>query len=94
MSFHLFPLILDFWIAPQKQKTSESIPKSYMTGVAKEAGKETVEHLSQSQDFQQTANNLEQNAEQKYDDAKAKAQVRNTSLDILFLPDVSGLLSR
>ncbi|KLO16645.1 hypothetical protein SCHPADRAFT_201850 [Schizopora paradoxa] len=57
-------------MTPQKQKTSESIPKSYMTGVAKEAGKETVEHLSQSQDFQQTANNLEQNAEQKYDDAK------------------------
>ena len=49
-----------------------------MTGAAKEAGKQTVEHLSQSQDFQQTANNLEQNAEQKYDDAKAKAQVRST----------------
>ena len=62
----------------QKQKTSDSVPKAYMTGAAKEAGKQTVEHLSQSQDFQQTANNLEQNAEQKYDDAKAKAQVRST----------------
>jgi len=56
------------------KKTEESIPKVYLTSAAKEAGKQTVDQLAQSQDVQQTANNLEQNANQKLDDAKAKAQ--------------------
>jgi len=56
------------------KKTEESIPKVYLTSAAKEAGKQTVDQLEKSQDVQQAANNLEQNASQKLDDAKAKAQ--------------------
>jgi len=47
------------------KKTEESIPKVYLTSAAKEAGKQTVDQLEKSQDVQQAANNLEQNASQK-----------------------------
>lgn len=57
-----------------KQKTSDSIPKAYFHSAAKEAGKQSVDALSNSQDVQQMEGNLQQKANQEYEDAKAKAQ--------------------
>lgn len=53
------------------QKPAESLAYKYSEAAAKEAGKETVKYASDPNNQQQ----FENEAQQKYDDAKAQAEV-------------------